>query len=90
MLNYSEISREEYMSEYDVVVAGGGVAGVAAALACGKRGYRTLIVEALSALGGLATMGLVNIPLDFVSGLRTRDVRRAYRLRWTLAPQYRR
>ena len=69
MLNYSEISREEYMSEYDVVVAGGGVAGVAAALACGKRGYRTLIVEALSALGGLATMGLVNIPLDFVSGL---------------------
>lgn len=69
MLNYNEISREEYMSEYDVVVAGGGVAGVAAALACGKRGYRTLIVEALSALGGLATMGLVNIPLDFVSGL---------------------
>lgn len=69
MLNYNEISKEEYMSEYDVVVAGGGVAGVAAALACGKRGYKTLIVEALSALGGLATMGLVNIPLDFVSGL---------------------
>jgi len=55
--------------EYDVVVAGGGVAGTAAAMAAGKRGWKTLIVEATSALGGLATMGLVNIPLDFVSGL---------------------
>lgn len=55
--------------EYDVVVVGGGVAGCAAAMAVGKRGYRVLIVEATSALGGLATMGLVNIPLDFVSGL---------------------
>ncbi|MDF2924180.1 MAG: dependent oxidoreductase [Paenibacillaceae bacterium] len=55
--------------EYDAVVAGGGVAGVAAAMAIGKRGWRTLLIEATSALGGLATMGLVNIPLDFVSGL---------------------
>ncbi|MDD6174181.1 MAG: FAD-dependent oxidoreductase [Firmicutes bacterium] len=58
----------EYGS-YDVTVVGGGMAGVAAAMACGKRGYRVLLIEALSALGGLATMGLVNIPLDFVSGL---------------------
>ncbi len=69
MLNYKDIAKEDYIAEYDVVVAGGGVAGVAAAMACGKRGYKVLIVEALSALGGLATMGLVNIPLDFVSGL---------------------
>ncbi|MDD5604144.1 MAG: FAD-dependent oxidoreductase, partial [Eubacteriales bacterium] len=55
--------------EYDVVVTGGGVAGSAAAMAAGKRGWKTLIIEATSALGGLATMGLVNIPLDFVSGL---------------------
>ena len=55
--------------EYDVVVAGGGIAGVAAAMAAGKRGCKTLIIEATSALGGLTTMGLVNIPLDFVSGL---------------------
>lgn len=59
----------QVMSEYDVVVVGGGVAGVAAAMACGKRGFKTIIIEAMSALGGLATMGLVNIPLDFVSGL---------------------
>ena len=55
--------------EYDVVVVGGGAAGVGAAIAAGKRGFKTLIIEATSALGGLATMGLVNIPLDFVSGL---------------------
>lgn len=55
--------------EYDVVVVGGGVAGVAAAMAAGKRGFKVMLIEATSALGGLATMGLVNIPLDFVSGL---------------------
>lgn len=55
--------------EYDVVVAGGGVAGVAAAMAAGKRGYRVVLLEAMSSLGGLTTCGLVNIPLDFVSGL---------------------
>ncbi|MBR2907719.1 MAG: FAD-dependent oxidoreductase [Clostridia bacterium] len=55
--------------DYDVVVAGGGVAGFGAAVAVGKRGYRVLLIEATSALGGLATMGLVNIPLDFVAGI---------------------
>lgn len=59
----------ELDSSYDAVVAGGGVAGVAAAMAIGKRGYKVLLCETTSALGGLATMGLVNIPLDFVSGL---------------------
>jgi hypothetical protein len=54
---------------YDVIVVGGGPAGVAAAMAAGKRGFKTILIEATSALGGLATMGLVNIPLDFVSGL---------------------
>ena len=55
--------------EYDVIVVGAGVAGCAAAMAVGKRGYKVLLIEATSALGGLVTMGLVNIPLDFISGL---------------------
>lgn len=55
--------------EYDVVVVGGGMAGVGAGLAAGKAGAKTIVVENLSALGGIATMGLVNIPLDFVSGV---------------------
>jgi len=55
--------------EYDVIVVGGGVAGVGAGIASGRAGCKTLIVEDTSALGGLATMGLVNIPLDPVSGI---------------------
>lgn len=55
--------------EYDVVVAGGGMAGVGAALAAAKNGAKTIIIENTSALGGLVTMGIVNIPLDFVSGV---------------------
>ena len=55
--------------EYDVVVAGGGMAGVGAALAAGRAGKKTILVETTSALGGLVTNGIVNIPMDFVSGL---------------------
>ena len=55
--------------EYDVVVAGGGMAGVGAAIAAADQGAKTIIIENQSALGGLATMGLVNIPLDFLSGV---------------------
>ncbi len=75
MIDYnSEVIMEKvkeipFYGDYDIVVAGGGIAGFGAAVAAGKRGYRVLLLEATSALGGLATMGLVNIPLDFVSGI---------------------
>ena len=54
---------------YDVVVAGGGMAGVGAALAAARGGAKTILVENLGALGGMVTLGFVNIPLDYVSGL---------------------
>lgn len=75
MINYNDgkifetVKEIPKHGEYDIVVAGGGVAGFGAAIAAAKRGYKTLLIEATSALGGLATMGLVNIPLDFVSGV---------------------
>jgi tRNA U34 5-carboxymethylaminomethyl modifying enzyme MnmG/GidA len=41
--------------EYDVVVLGGGPAGIAAAAAAGTRGRRTLLVERYGFLGGMGT-----------------------------------
>lgn len=51
------------MRNYDVVVCGGGIAGVAAALAASRRGRKVLLVEKQSVLGGLATSGLIYIYL---------------------------
>lgn len=52
-------SRELPMEEVDVLVAGGGPAGTAATIAAGRDGARTLLIEQLGFLGGMATAGLV-------------------------------
>lgn len=45
------------LDQVDVLVVGGGPAGVAAALAAARRGARTCIVEQFNCLGGVATSG---------------------------------
>ena len=45
---------------YDVVVAGGGAAGIAAAVTAAERGARTALVERYGFLGGMATAGMVS------------------------------
>ena len=45
---------------YDVVVVGGGAAGLAAAIAAAEAGARTALVERYGFLGGMATAGMVS------------------------------
>ena len=48
-----------YSQKYDVVVAGGGISGVAAAVAASREGCKTLLIERFGAPGGMGTLGLV-------------------------------
>jgi hypothetical protein len=63
-----EKSAEMFRKSYDVVVCGGGVAGVAAALAAARRGQRTALLEKTVYPGGLATAGLIYIYLPLCDG----------------------
>jgi len=56
----------EIRSECDVLVAGGGIAGIAAAMAAARNGASVTLLEREYTLGGMATLGLVTIylPLD--------------------------
>jgi len=50
----------------DVVVCGGGPAGIAAAVSSARTGVSTLLIEKSFCLGGMATSGLLSVfgPLD--------------------------
>ena len=63
----------------DVLVAGGGIAGIAAALAAARSGADVILAEKQCVLGGLATSGLVTIYLPLCDGdlADERDVRNA-------------
>lgn len=55
--------------EADVIVVGGGVAGVAAAVSAARNGSRVILLEKSIILGGLATLGHVCIYLPLDDGL---------------------
>jgi hypothetical protein len=56
------------MNQYDVAVCGGGVAGIAAALAASREGKKVILFEKEYMLGGLGTAGLVTIYLPLCDG----------------------
>ncbi|NLB60635.1 MAG: FAD-dependent oxidoreductase, partial [Lentisphaerae bacterium] len=53
----------------DVLVVGGGPAGVAAALACARQGASVRLIEAHSCLGGMGTAGLVPAFMQLTDGV---------------------
>lgn len=64
---YSKTLEEKY--KVDVLVAGGGAAGVAASIAAARQGKSVLLVDSCGALGGLGTSGLVPAFAPFDDGV---------------------
>ena len=66
------------MPHKDVIVAGGGVAGIAAAVAAARNGAKVILVERYGVLGGTATAGLMAILMGFnrkiIKGIATEFV----------------
>ncbi len=54
--------------QYDIIVAGGGLAGVAAAVSAAARGRSVLLLEKSNILGGLGTLGLINLFVPMCNG----------------------
>lgn len=59
----------EVRYEADVLVAGGGPAGIAAALAAAMQGASVRLIEAHSCLGGMGTAGMVPAFMQFTDGI---------------------
>ena len=60
---------------YDVAVAGGGVAGVAASVEAARSGKKVVLIEKATQLGGLATIGLINFFVPMCNGRGTQIIK---------------
>lgn len=76
------------VAKYDVIVAGGGVAGVAAAVSAARMGKRVLLIEKTITLGGLATIGLVNWFVPSCNGRGTNIVKGMAKEMFDLSTKY--
>lgn len=80
---------------YDVIVCGGGLAGVAAAVSVANNGLSVLLLEKSNILGGLGTLGLINlfVPMcngrgkQIIFGLAEKWLRLSAELSWDTIPE---
>lgn len=71
----TEPSRElKVCKETEVLVVGGGPAGVAAAVAAARNGAETVLIERYNHLGGMATGGLVILIPHMSAGTREQEI----------------
>ena len=59
-MNISDNREVKNSGKYDVVVVGGGIAGICAAVSAARNGSTSLRLEKQVNLGGLATVGLIS------------------------------
>lgn len=59
-MNISDNREVKNSGKYDVVVVGGGIAGICAAVSAARNGSSVLLLEKQVNLGGLATVGLIS------------------------------
>jgi len=94
MNNISYTKTVPVKKKYDVIVCGGGVAGVAAAVSAARGGMPTLLLEKSNLLGGLSTLGLINlfVPMcngrgkQIIFGLAEKWLRKSAELGWDTIP----
>ena len=53
--------KSQLVGDFDVIIAGGGVAGFAAAISASRAGAKTCLIERSQLIGGTATSGLMNL-----------------------------
>ncbi len=63
-----EINQVPVKGKYDVIVVGGGIGGIGAALSAARSGCSVLLIEKSIMLGGLATLGFIAIYLPLCDG----------------------
>lgn len=82
------VSREVPLkATVDVFVAGGGPAGVAAAVSAAQTGARVFLVESQGACGGMSTSGLVPVFMGFGDGVNTLSAGFATQVRTRLSAE---
>lgn len=62
------MDKVKQIQAYDVVVAGGGPAGIAAAIAAARHGQKTILIEVNGCVGGTSTAGALPFWLGYTNG----------------------
>lgn len=52
--------------KYNLIIAGGGMTGVSAAVSAARRGRKVLLIEQSAMLGGMGTSGLITMVMTSI------------------------